>query len=90
MNSEAAVVVEGPSEEDVKNQFDECLRSAAITSLIAGLSTGYLTGGAGAIQAALAAFGTTLTSCIENGIGKDIDDITTKIENNSIWDEDWS
>lgn len=90
MNSKVTLVVEGPSGDEIKKQFDDCVKEAAVAGLLAGLVTAYLTSGTGGMAASIVTFTNTLRFCIEKALKKDIDAVSAHIESQSHWDADWS
>lgn len=89
MNSEVVLVVIGPDGDDVKNAADDCLRQAAIKSVISALVAGYASGGGAAITAAVTTFATTIDTCMENKLNKVLN-VSVELKTNSWWDKDWS
>jgi uncharacterized membrane protein len=90
MNSKIVLVIEGPSGQDIQDQFRKCLASAALSGLLAGLVTAYVTTGVGGVSAGLTTFMNTLKSCLDAALKKDIDNISARIESSSGWDPNWS
>lgn len=89
MNSEIDLIVNGPDRGDVMDAAQGCLQQAAIRSILAGIITGYASGGTAGIEVAVATFTQTIDSCMESKINEQLD-ITSSLENSSSWDADWS
>ena len=88
MNSEVWLSVEGPDTQEIKNEFEVCVRQAAIAATLAGIVAAIASSGTGAVSAALLTFSQQVSQClskVQGGI-----DVTAHIETQSHWDTDWS
>ncbi|MBX9936092.1 MAG: hypothetical protein K2Y10_05820 [Burkholderiaceae bacterium] len=86
-HSKVSLIVNGPDGTDVKSAAEDCLRQAALKSMIAGLIAGYASGGSAAFAAAVSTFTSTVDSCVEEKLQHGLD-ITAEVKNEGGWG-DW-
>lgn len=88
MNTVVELVIKGPDEKRIKDQVKKCLGKSAVRGLVTGIITGYATGGAGAVEAGVITFGSTLDACVENAVDEEVE-ITAKLNSTHKWDSKW-
>jgi hypothetical protein len=88
MNSEVEVIAEGPDGNDVKTQFETCMKQAAVKALVAGLTAGWVTGGMAGLSAAMTTLTAMVDSCVEAALKKAVE-ITAHVNHITIDNWDW-
>ncbi len=86
MNSRITIVVNGPSNEEIKNKVNHCGQSAIRDGIFAGLAALIVTSGADGFSTFLSTSGASFNACIRSIAGNAI---SLDYENPTHWDRDW-